>query len=149
MIIIALFLLLAYVLWLYKKSKNDYFSTEDVYKNWSILIEPLLYNFGFKKNRIKQILEAYLYFVDHQKDFDGATIVADIWQIRKLDIPAMAHDYEYIQAKNIKERLISDWQYAQDMRQFKVNWLTAYSRFALLVIINITGIYNIFKLFKK
>jgi hypothetical protein len=144
-------LILFYIIYLLKNSKSDYFHQKkyNLILNWASLIDNLLIDFNFSRLDKIRFRNAYNYFIENPNRFDGATIVKDITQIKGLDIPAMIHDYSYIHAPNLKHRLIADWEYSQDMRKFEIAWTTAYSRMAILMIINLTGIYNIYKLFKK
>lgn len=147
--IATIIILLVFVFWLYKKSRSDYFLQEKkvLKKKYEKLILPLLIDFGFKTDNFTR---AYFYFIDNPKDFDGATIVADNWQVNHLDLCAMVHDYSYIVlAKGIKDRLKFDWEYSQNMRKFKVNWFTAYSRWFLLLLLNVSGIYSLSKFMKN
>lgn len=143
--------LIFYVIYLLKNSKSDFFNKSKTELNiiWLELIQPLLINYGFTRLDKIRFREAYNYFIENPSEFDGATIVKDITQIKGLDISAMAHDHAYITAKSIKDRLIADWIYSQDYRKFEVPWTIAYSRMALLVFINITGIYYLGKILKK
>lgn len=157
MIYFFIFFLLVYIVFLLKKSKSYFFnkSKNELNVIWIELILPLLHNYNFSKLDKIRLRNAYNYFIDSPSQFDGATIVKDITQIKRLDIPAMGHDHAYIVAeslgfwKELLSRLKGDWQYAQDMRKFDVPWTIAYSRMALLIFINITGVYYLSKLFKK
>ena len=145
---IIIILLLFYIVYLFKHSSSDFFLQNNLSEKINLL-ENILKDYGFSNLRKYYIINCFKYFRLYPKEFDGATIVKDITQIKNLDVPAMAHDFAYINAKNIKDRLRADWNYAQDYRQFDVPWTIAYSRMALLMFINITGIYFIKNLIKK
>jgi hypothetical protein len=115
---------------------------ETLAKNWQLL-ELWLNNHEF--GNVHQYAEAYTYFMTDPKNYDGATVIRDIQILNGLDPFAMLHDYKYIKAKNIKDRLKADWRYAKDMEKAKIHPFTAYSRGIGLIFINITGIYKLFK----
>jgi len=58
----------------------------------------------------------------------------------------MLHDYRYICAENINDRVEADWLYAKEMEQGKIHPVTAYGRGVLLISINKIGLYNLYKL---
>jgi len=150
MIYIISILLILYILYLYKNSSSLYFyNTKEKLQDNLNLVISLLKNYQFSNLDIIRITESYNYFIEYPEEFDGATIVKDITQIRDLDVPAMAHDFTYINETGIKKRLKADWQYGKDMRKFEIPWLTAYGRVFLLFIINLSGIYSLKNLIKK
>lgn len=70
---------------------------------------------------VKEYLTAFDFFCKNPSEYDGATIVKDLVDIRKnkyyLDIDAMLHDYEYVvgKADTIKDRFICDYKYIRNM----------------------------------
>ena len=72
--------------------------------------------------------------------FDGATIVADIYTIKGLDVSAMVHDLEYQLAQHkgfwfyLKAKLKADVEYGKNMRALGVSWLTAWTRVFFLLL---------------
>lgn len=50
---------------------------------------------GYSREQIAVYIKAFDYFILNPDDFDGATLVNDLFDIPELDIDAMAHDYWY------------------------------------------------------
>ena len=103
-------------------SKNDFFYQEIVDLHESrIQAEFILKSLGRSNNDILDYLEAFDYFVANPSDYDGATIVKDLVDIRKgkyyLDLDAMLHDYEYVmgESESFKLKWKSDWRYIKNM----------------------------------
>lgn len=51
---------------------------------------------GYNYDQIAIYIKAFEYFVLNPNDFDGATLVNDLCDIRGLDLDAMLHDHQYI-----------------------------------------------------
>jgi hypothetical protein len=72
-------------------------------------------------NDKRKYLIAFSYFCNKPQDYDGATIVKDLVDVRQgkyyLDMDAMLHDYEYVigKADTIKDRWICDKKYIRNM----------------------------------
>lgn len=87
-------------------SKNDFFKQQKIDKNEDgrlkrlakkrEVVKRLLEIKKFHVFEIDYFLEAYDYFVINKKQFDGATLVKDIYDVPKLELSAMLHDYQYI-----------------------------------------------------
>jgi len=149
--ILIILAVIAYLIYLLKMSKSDFFKQdkkvlEDKRDN---LLIPLLRDFRFSEKEIEDFKQAYNYFMLHPEKFDGATIVADIYTIYKLDVSAMKHDYDYFTDGSFLKRLKHDVKYAENMRDLKVNWITAWGRCALLLTMNCLGLYDLRKLITK
>lgn len=105
-------------------SRNNFFrqSISELRAAKSHLIE-LLNIKRRNKQAVKDYLEAFDYFVANPDDYDGATIVKDLVDIRTskgyLDIDAMLHDYEYIHGANISfvKKWKSDMKYLKNMER--------------------------------
>jgi hypothetical protein len=98
----------------------------------------------------ERFLKAYDFFVYNPNEFDGATIVKDLDDIKGLDFSAMAHDDFYINElpkysgfKWIKQKIKADWQYGRDMELLGKGISTPYLR-AIGLIVS-TPIYWIIK----
>lgn len=148
MIIISISILL--IIWLVYKvrtSKSTFFlqSKKDLAKKW-YLLELVLKDFDFTGQEIIVFSRAYNYFTEYPNEFDGATIVRDLNTINNLDASAMLHDYRYILAYGIKDRLKGDKQYLKNMIKLGVHPISAYLRYFLLTFLNIFGIYSIYKI---
>jgi hypothetical protein len=78
-------------------SKNIYFrqSAERLIIGKKDMINYLA-DKGYDDSQIDVYIEAYTYFVNNPDDFDGATLVKDFYDLFKLDLDAMLHDYLYI-----------------------------------------------------
>ena len=112
-----------------------YQSLETLIKKQNLMVS-LLEDFNFAKHEIDDFVKSYNYFIANPSNFDGATIVADIYFINKLDVCAMLHDWQYLtKAMDFNSKLKHDWRYCQNMRKIKVNWFTAYSRYIGLLIL--------------
>jgi hypothetical protein len=140
-------LLIIYIVYLVKNSKSSFFlkSKEELAKDW-YLLELILIDFNFTQKEILNFARAYNYFTENPKEFDGATVVRDLDTIKGLDASAMVHDYRYILAINIKDRLRADQEYLKNMIKLDVHPISAYLRASLLIFLNITGIYTIYKI---
>lgn len=103
-------------------SKNNFFKLSP--KNLSkarIDLVSILKIKGRSYGDIGEYLEAFDYFVSNPSDFDGATVVKDLVDIRiendYLDLDAMLHDFEYIVGANLsfKAKWKSDRKYIKGM----------------------------------
>lgn len=94
---------------------------------------------GYSEMQISVYEKAFEYFCDFPDDFDGATIVKDLYHIPGLDINAMLHDYHYLihnAAASLYTKWYADKLYAKQMEKLGkggASWL----RFAGL---KVTGI---------
>ena len=140
-------LLIIWLVYKVKTSKSTFFlkSKEELAKNW-YLLELVLIDFRFTQKEILNFSRAYNYFIENPNEFDGATIVRDLNTIKGLDAPAMVHDYRYILAYGVKDRLKADKEYLRNMIKLGVHPISAYLRFSLLIFLNISGIYTIYKI---
>lgn len=147
MISIAIIIVLVILIYLLKKSKSYFF-----YQSREVLAEKrhhlisVFEDFKLQQNEIDEYLEAYNFFCANPSEFDGATIVKDLYTIKGLDAPAMLHDFNYIFKKNLKEKLIFDWNYGKNQEKLTVGSVTAYTRSIALIIS--TPLYYIIKPFK-
>ena len=135
-------LILFYAVWLYKKSRNDFFLNEKgflAHKRQHLIY--VLNDFNVKD--LNRWIEAYDSFKNYPNIFqyDGATIVKDLHTIYGYDAPAGNHDFGYELIKDLpyfkwlKESFLLDIQYAKDMRSLQIPWLTAWSRFIGLLLL--------------
>jgi hypothetical protein len=134
--------IIAYAFYLYKHSKNNFFSQprEILAIKRQHLIQVLN---DFEVKDIERYLQAYDAFKNYPNfyTYDGATIVRDRDTIYQYDAPAANHDFGYIHIKNlsyfiwIKESFKLDLQYVKDMRTLQVDFISAYSRLIGLIII--------------
>jgi hypothetical protein len=154
--IIIIGLLLTYIVILFLKSKNNFFSQdrEVLAEKRQHLIKVLLdFNIDVKKD--KRWLRAFDSFRDLPSIFqyDGATIVKDLHTIYGYDASAANHDLWYIENKTLPffkwlvEKLKADYQYGIDMRKLQIPYTTAWSRVVGLWIS--TPIYPIILLINK
>jgi hypothetical protein len=143
-------LLFIWLVYLVKTSKSTFFlkSKEELAKKW-YLLEITLIDFKFTEHEIKGFKNAYNFFLENPYEFDGATIVRDLNTINELDAPAMLHDFKYIFSRGIKHRLKYDKEYLDNMIKLEVHPISAYLRFGLLIFLNISGIYFLYKLVTK
>lgn len=98
-------------------------------------------------------LEAYDYFVENPKKYDGATIVKDLDDVFGLDLSALRHDYDYLVPlkkekglKWLKMKFKIDFEYGKSMEIMGKHPFVAYLRVFLLWIT--TPFYLIIKLLK-
>jgi hypothetical protein len=140
-------LLIIWLVYKVKTSKSTFFlkSKEELAKNW-YLLDLVLRNYNFQGYDIRPFSRAYNYFTENPKEFDGATIVRDLDTIKGLDAPAMVHDYRYILANGVKDRIKADKEYLRNMIKLGVHPISAYLRAYLLMLLNIIGIYTIYKI---
>lgn len=90
---------------------------------------------GFREDQYSLFLTAYRYFIDHPSQFDGATIVKDLYDIKGLDLSAMKHDYIYLTTlpkfkglEWLRIKIKYDWQYGRDMELLGKGITTPYAR---------------------
>jgi hypothetical protein len=138
-------LLIIWLVYKIKTSKSTFFlksKDELVAKHW-YLLEMVLKDYNFTEHEIIDFYRAYNYFTENPNEFDGATIVRDLDTIKGLDAPAMVHDYRYVLAYRIKDRIRADKEYLTNMIKLGVHPVSAYLRVYLLIFLNISGIYKI------
>ena len=105
-------------------SKNDFFlnTPSELVRSRYDMLEVLDLLNRSDEDKILY-LDAFNYFVDNPREFDGATVMRDLFVIRypdrKLDIDAMLHDYEYINGanKSFKLKHKADFRYFNNMRR--------------------------------
>ena len=136
-------LVLIYLIWLYFKSKNNFFfQSRDVLSEKRQLLIKVLEDRGLSKKEVNHILDCFNLLRDFPSvyKFDGATIVYDLETIKGLDASAMVHDVEYqlLRHRGFKTyffgKLKADVNYGKLMRKLGITWLTAWSRVLLLII---------------
>lgn len=101
-------------------SRNNFFNQSfEVLSICRIDLKRLLKIKERSQSSIDEYLDAYDFFVINPFQFDGATIVKDLVDVRKnsnyLDCDAMLHDYEYINGAN--KSFIKKWK--SDMKYIK------------------------------
>ena len=135
--IIIIFLVLSYVVFLYKNTKSTFFSqSRDVLADKRQLLIKVLEDFEIDLEKDKRWLRAFDSFRDLPSIFqyDGATIVKDLHTINGYDASAGNHDLWYIENKNLPflkwvvKKIKADYQYGVDMRLLKIDYLTAWRR---------------------
>lgn len=136
-----------------RKSKSDFFKQDrETLADKRAHLVKVLKDFEIKFEITKEILTAYKFFCDNPTEFDGATIVKDLPTIKRLDAPAMWHDWKYLHInfwtlQGLKEKIVNDWKYGQLMEFLGISGVTAYKRSILLIIS--TPLYYILIIFKK
>jgi len=120
-------------------SKSKFFyQKEYVLEGKWIAIYNLLVANGYSINEIEVYKEAYNYFCINPSQFDGATIVKDLYDIEGLDLDAMLHDYQcivYNVASNIKYLTLSNWLfYKEIIRKNKGKWKARRRLIGLIVL---------------
>ncbi|MCI2229595.1 hypothetical protein MC378_10485 [Polaribacter sp. MSW13] len=102
---ILILMFLGIIYYLYKTSSSKFFlqSEKELVKGRSKLFNTY-HNYGRSNNAINEVLEAYDYFCKHPKEYDGSTIVRDLFDIKHnglvLSGSSLRHDYEYIFGAN-------------------------------------------------
>ena len=100
-------------------SKNDFFyqKHEQLTKSKYDMLEVLSLLNRSEEDKLLY-LDAYNYFICNPNEFDGATIMRDLFVLKtkknKLDIDAMLHDYEYVTGANLSFKL----KHKADLRYF-------------------------------
>jgi len=92
-----------------------------------------------KTSVIDLYVEAYEFFIEHPKKFDGATVLKDVEIIPNLDIWAMIHDYMYIKfnvAVSWRLKYYADIIYTLEMERMGISYSTTWVRFVLLLLIS-------------
>lgn len=136
-IISAIFI---YILWLFVRSKNTFFSQDrEALLRKRTQLNNVLNDFGIDTEIDRRWLDAYDNFKNYPKLFkyDGATIVNDLDTIKGYDAPAGNHDIAYIflnwfSLSGFIEKFEIDYQYGKDMRKLDIPYITAWSRVFLL-----------------
>lgn len=130
-------LILVYIVWLYFKSSNDFFSqNRDVIAEKRMHLISVLEDFNIDVETETIWLESFDSFRDYPTiyPFDGETIVKDNYTINGYSAPGGNHDKRYFDARYkgllayIKLTTIADWQYGLDQRKLKISWFTAWGR---------------------
>ena len=117
-------------------SKNDYFKQPKaiLLSNRYIVDKWIEYNSNVSKYK-EIILEAYDYFVEHTNEYDGATIVNDLYDWKGLEFGALVHDYIYLKfnvGSSLPYKRKADKLHGQMLKDFgKGNW-HAWTRRTLL-----------------
>lgn len=125
-------------------SNNFFYQPSIILKSKRKDVETLLLIKGYNQNQIDIYLNAYDYFTDNVKDFDGATFVNDLVDIYGvsgfdgLDLDAMLHDWHYIMFRagsNAKYKKMADEIFKCGiLKKGKSKW-SSWTRFAGLSII--------------
>ena len=129
---------LAIVFYFFKKSKSNFFlqDSETLAEKKHQIIMVLRFK-GLKTQEINKFTEAYDYFRNNPKKFDGATIVKDLNDIKGLDLKAMLHDYECLMGANSSYRLWYVSAYDYYLNHFKIGNGNQILRFLGLCILGI------------
>lgn len=134
---ILIALLVIYFIWLYFKSKNDFFSqSRDVLEDKRQLLIKVLEDRGIDTEKDKIWLKSFDAFRDFPKiyPFDGETIVKDNDTIKGYPAAGGNHDKRYFDARYkgfwryVVETSKADWLYGVEQRQLGINWFTAWGR---------------------
>jgi hypothetical protein len=151
---IAIILLLAWVVYLLKHSKNSFFQQDrSVLSKKRLLLINVLNDFNFPENRINFFMDAFYYFEKNPTKFDGSTIIKDLYTINNLDSPAMVHDYGYIMIRHLSffkwlpKKMKLDINYYNDMRMLGIPFTLA--TFRLILLLLSTPLYPLFKKLNK
>lgn len=103
-------------------SKNDFFKQKkDELIRSRLDMNEVLRLLNRSDKDIELYNDAFIYFMANPNEFDGATIMRDLFILKKgsykLDIDAMLHDYEYITGANLsfKEKHKADFRYFNNM----------------------------------
>lgn len=155
LLIILIIALIVYVVWLFIKSKNNFFTqSQDFLEEKRKHLINVLSDFGIDTEKDKRWLQAYDLFRNYtnQYMYDGATIVKDLHTIYGYDAPAGNHDISYIMNdwfsfRGLINKFTLDYKYGLDMRALQIPYTTAWSRVFLLWIA--TPLWYIFLIFKK
>lgn len=110
-------------------SKSKYFHQpeEELLIGQARLFSYLKEVWNYDQDQLKVYLNAYCYFMKNPDQFDGATIVKDLYHIPGLDINAMLHDYHYVRynvASNLYVKWHCDWLYAKQMEKLGKGFLS-------------------------
>lgn len=117
-------------------SKSDYFhqTKEVLIYNWSVFTVYLKIK-GYSEVETKIYEKAYLYFIDHPDHFDGATMTEDLYDVFRLDLDAMLHDFYYINHKvsaSYKYTQMADQLFFKEtLRKNKSTWNAGARKFLL------------------
>lgn len=103
-----------------KKSKSQFFKQDDY--ALEMFREKMVILLQIKDRtpaEISTYCDAYDFFCKFTTKFDGATFVKDLYDLPKLDLDAMVHDYECLTGsnRNYKSWYIAVWNYYENMRK--------------------------------
>lgn len=103
-----------------KKSKSQFFKQDDY--ALEMFREKMVILLQIKDRtpaEISTYCAAYDFFCKFTTKFDGATFVKDLYDLPKLDLDAMVHDYECLIGanRNYKSWYIAVWNYYENMRK--------------------------------
>ena len=114
-------LILAIVFYFFKKSKSNFFEQDrEILAKKKHQVIMLLRFKGLNTQEINKFTEAYDYFKNNPKKFDGATIVKDLHDIKGLDLKAMLHDHECLMGANSNFKLWYKSAYDYYLNHFKL-----------------------------
>lgn len=78
-------------------SKSNYFHQDKAHLHeCASLVISYLRGKGYLYSEIDIYLKAFEYFIINPDQFDGATLVNELYDIKGLDLDALLHDYQYI-----------------------------------------------------
>ena len=128
----------AIVFYFFKKSKSNFFlqDRETLAEKRHQIIMVLRFK-GLNTAEINKFTQAYDYFRNNPKKFDGATIVKDLHDIKELDLKAMLHDYECLMGANSSFRLWYVSAYDYYLNHFKLGNGNQILRFLGLCVLGI------------
>ncbi len=120
-------------------SKSTYFKTGDlVQKRKDVITYLRLKGLSHLNN---YFLEAFDFFVVNPDEFDGATLVKDLNDIKGLTLSAMRHDYDTImllpkftKLKWVKYNIIYAWHYGKNLELMGKGIWTPYFRAIGLIV---------------
>jgi len=120
--LIIIFLVLVW--YLNKTSKSDYFykKLNEIESDFE-LIKKVWQNLGHTKESIEKLNNAFTYFIKNPSEYNGTSVIADSWLIRKLEPESVKHDHAWIIAKSLKELHKSNIEYCEDLRKRNHQWL--------------------------
>lgn len=121
-------------------SKSTYFfKTKSELQLCRLDLIAYLQIWKYSQAKIDVYLRAFDYMCKNPGDFDGATVVKDLYHIPKLDINAMLHDFHcvaYNAACNFYVKWYADKLYAKEMERLGKGQL-AWLNFGLLKLIGV------------
>lgn len=118
--IIIILIIVAILYYFYQKSDSDFFFQDrEALADYRYKMLMMLISKGRNYKEIDLYKDAYDFFCKNPNKFDGATFVKDLYDLPKLDLDAMLHDYVCLIGanRNYIEWCKEAWNYYENMRK--------------------------------
>jgi len=102
---------------------TSFLGNEKMIRDKLDLVLKIWFDFGFEAYDEIRLRVASEYFIKNPKEYNGTSIINDMWIIKGLEPESVIHDYEDITAKSLKELLRSNKEYCKRLRKRNAQFL--------------------------